>query len=146
MNLGLGQGINWIKKKLLWKFRTRMGLLNFWFQLRFVSETNRLNWLVACLKSHCSSFSQMESSVSRSGSSLSLARVRPGPITNGTNKHATSCSSSGAPSSSSGHKAQRSASTYHRQRRHSDFCKGKILRSVTQFSLSYFWIRRNMFD
>uniref|UniRef100_A0A673C3E3 non-specific serine/threonine protein kinase n=1 Tax=Sphaeramia orbicularis TaxID=375764 RepID=A0A673C3E3_9TELE len=36
-------------------------------------------------------------------------------------KHSTSSSSSGAPSSSS-HKAQRSASTYHRQRRHSDFC------------------------
>nr|XP_046245898.1 MAP/microtubule affinity-regulating kinase 4 isoform X3 [Scatophagus argus] len=59
---------------------------------------------------------------SRSGSSLSLARVRPGTITNGTSKHTTSSSSSAAPSSSSGHKAQRSASTYHRQRRHSDFC------------------------
>nr|XP_019959502.1 PREDICTED: MAP/microtubule affinity-regulating kinase 4-like [Paralichthys olivaceus] len=59
---------------------------------------------------------------SRSGSSLSLARVRPSTITNGTSKHSTSSSSSGAPSSSSGHKAQRSASTYHRQRRHSDFC------------------------
>uniref|UniRef100_A0AAQ5XNM2 non-specific serine/threonine protein kinase n=1 Tax=Amphiprion ocellaris TaxID=80972 RepID=A0AAQ5XNM2_AMPOC len=59
---------------------------------------------------------------SRSGSSLSLARVRPGTISNGTSKHSTSSSSSGAPSSSSGHKAQRSASTYHRQRRHSDFC------------------------
>uniref|UniRef100_A0A7N6F9N3 non-specific serine/threonine protein kinase n=1 Tax=Anabas testudineus TaxID=64144 RepID=A0A7N6F9N3_ANATE len=52
-----------------------------------------------------------EGSESRSGSSLSLARVRPGTITNGT-----------TPSSSSSHKAQRSASTYHRQRRHSDFC------------------------
>uniref|UniRef100_A0A3Q4AQ91 MAP/microtubule affinity-regulating kinase 3 n=1 Tax=Mola mola TaxID=94237 RepID=A0A3Q4AQ91_MOLML len=52
---------------------------------------------------------------------LSLARVRPGAITNGTTKHTTSASS-GAPSSSSGHKAQRSVSTYHRQRRHSDFC------------------------
>uniref|UniRef100_A0A3B5B2W6 non-specific serine/threonine protein kinase n=1 Tax=Stegastes partitus TaxID=144197 RepID=A0A3B5B2W6_9TELE len=59
---------------------------------------------------------------SRSGSSLSLARVRPGTISNGTSKHSTSSSSSGAQSSSSGHKAQRSASTYHRQRRHSDFC------------------------
>uniref|UniRef100_A0A665TNJ1 non-specific serine/threonine protein kinase n=1 Tax=Echeneis naucrates TaxID=173247 RepID=A0A665TNJ1_ECHNA len=59
---------------------------------------------------------------SRTGSSLSLARVRPSTITNGTSKHSTSSSSSGAPSSSSGHKAQRSASTYHRQRRHSDFC------------------------
>ncbi|KAM9801424.1 MAP/microtubule affinity-regulating kinase 4 [Neosynchiropus ocellatus] len=65
---------------------------------------------------------ETESSVSRSGSSLSLARVRPGTITNGTSKHSTSSSSSGAQSSSSGHKAQRSASTYHRQRRHSDFC------------------------
>ncbi|KAM7412608.1 hypothetical protein PAMA_020133 [Pampus argenteus] len=65
---------------------------------------------------------EMEGSESRSGSSLSLARVRPGTITNGTSKHSTSSSSSGAPSSSSGHKAQRSASTYHRQRRHSDFC------------------------
>ncbi|KAM8852919.1 MAP/microtubule affinity-regulating kinase 4 isoform 4-T4 [Synchiropus picturatus] len=65
---------------------------------------------------------EMESSVSRSGSSLSLARIRPGTITNGTSKHSTSSSSSGAQSSSSGHKAQRSASTYHRQRRHSDFC------------------------
>ncbi|XP_040902280.1 MAP/microtubule affinity-regulating kinase 4 isoform X2 [Toxotes jaculatrix] len=59
---------------------------------------------------------------SRSGSSLSLARVRPSTITNGTSKHSTPSSASGAPSSSSGHKAQRSASTYHRQRRHSDFC------------------------
>ncbi|KAF0030212.1 hypothetical protein F2P81_016943 [Scophthalmus maximus] len=59
---------------------------------------------------------------SQTGSSLSLARVRPGTIINGTSKHSTSSSSSGAPSSSSGHKAQRSASTYHRQRRHSDFC------------------------
>ncbi|XP_047449956.1 MAP/microtubule affinity-regulating kinase 4 isoform X1 [Mugil cephalus] len=59
---------------------------------------------------------------SRSGSTLSLARVRHGTITNGTSKHSTSSSSSGATSSSSGHKAQRSASTYHRQRRHSDFC------------------------
>ncbi|KAF3693322.1 MAP/microtubule affinity-regulating kinase 4 [Channa argus] len=65
---------------------------------------------------------ELEGSESRSGSSLSLARVRAGTITNGTSKHSTSSSSSGAPSSSSGHKAQRSASTYHRQRRHSDFC------------------------
>uniref|UniRef100_A0A668AR37 MAP/microtubule affinity-regulating kinase 3 n=1 Tax=Myripristis murdjan TaxID=586833 RepID=A0A668AR37_9TELE len=63
-----------------------------------------------------------EGSESRSGSSLSLARVRPGTITNGTSKHSTSSSSSGPSSSSTGHKAQRSASTYHRQRRHSDFC------------------------
>uniref|UniRef100_A0AAX7TEB1 MAP/microtubule affinity-regulating kinase 3 n=1 Tax=Astatotilapia calliptera TaxID=8154 RepID=A0AAX7TEB1_ASTCA len=59
---------------------------------------------------------------SRSSSTLSLARIRPGGITNGTSKHSTSSCSSGAQSSSSGHKAQRSASTYHRQRRHSDFC------------------------
>ncbi|XP_055369912.1 MAP/microtubule affinity-regulating kinase 4 isoform X2 [Betta splendens] len=66
---------------------------------------------------------ETEATESRSGSSLSLARVRPGTITNGASKHSTSSSSSsGAPSSSSGHKAQRSASTYHRQRRHSDFC------------------------
>ncbi|XP_032367941.1 MAP/microtubule affinity-regulating kinase 4 isoform X1 [Etheostoma spectabile] len=64
---------------------------------------------------------ETESTVSRSGSSLSLARVRPGTLTNGTSKHPTSSSSSAA-TSSSGHKAQRSASTYHRQRRHSDFC------------------------
>ncbi|XP_070826240.1 MAP/microtubule affinity-regulating kinase 4 isoform X1 [Chaetodon trifascialis] len=62
---------------------------------------------------------ETEGGESRSGSSLSLARVRPSAITNGTSKHTTS---SGAASSSSGHKAQRSASTYHRQRRHSDFC------------------------
>uniref|UniRef100_A0A8C9WG10 non-specific serine/threonine protein kinase n=1 Tax=Scleropages formosus TaxID=113540 RepID=A0A8C9WG10_SCLFO len=48
---------------------------------------------------------EAESSESRSGSSLSLARVRPSTITNGTSN-----------------KTQRSASTYHRQRRHSDFC------------------------
>ncbi|XP_035769960.1 MAP/microtubule affinity-regulating kinase 4 [Neolamprologus brichardi] len=59
---------------------------------------------------------------SRSSSTLSLARIRSGAITNGTSKHSTSSCSSGAQSSSSGHKAQRSASTYHRQRRHSDFC------------------------
>uniref|UniRef100_A0A8C4GVS6 MAP/microtubule affinity-regulating kinase 3 n=1 Tax=Dicentrarchus labrax TaxID=13489 RepID=A0A8C4GVS6_DICLA len=66
--------------------------------------------------------SLLDDSESRSGSSLSLARVRPSTITNGTSKHTTPTSSSGASSSSSGHKAQRSASTYHRQRRHSDFC------------------------
>uniref|UniRef100_A0A1A7YEC3 MAP/microtubule affinity-regulating kinase 3 n=1 Tax=Iconisemion striatum TaxID=60296 RepID=A0A1A7YEC3_9TELE len=65
---------------------------------------------------------ETEVSESRSGSSLSLARVRQSTISNGTSKHSTSSSSSGAPSSSSGHKPQRSASTYHRQRRHSDFC------------------------
>uniref|UniRef100_A0A674MNG4 non-specific serine/threonine protein kinase n=1 Tax=Takifugu rubripes TaxID=31033 RepID=A0A674MNG4_TAKRU len=63
-----------------------------------------------------------ENVVTRSSSSLSLARVRPGTVTNGTSKHASSSSSSGAASSSAGPKAQRSASTYHRQRRHSDFC------------------------
>ncbi|KAM9734076.1 MAP/microtubule affinity-regulating kinase 4 isoform 2-T2 [Menidia menidia] len=65
---------------------------------------------------------ETEGSVSRSGSSLSLARVRQGTLSNGTSKHSTSSSSSGAASTSSGQKAQRSASTYHRQRRHSDFC------------------------
>ncbi|XP_010863940.2 MAP/microtubule affinity-regulating kinase 4 isoform X2 [Esox lucius] len=62
-----------------------------------------------------------DGSESRSASTLSLARVRPNPITNGTNKH--SSATAGPSSSSSSHsKAQRSASTYHRQRRHSDFC------------------------
>uniref|UniRef100_A0A8B9JUE3 non-specific serine/threonine protein kinase n=1 Tax=Astyanax mexicanus TaxID=7994 RepID=A0A8B9JUE3_ASTMX len=51
-----------------------------------------------------------DGSESRSSSSLSLARVRPSPITNGTT------------STSTHSKTQRSASTYHRQRRHSDFC------------------------
>ncbi|XP_061537009.1 MAP/microtubule affinity-regulating kinase 4 isoform X3 [Phycodurus eques] len=64
--------------------------------------------------------SEVENSVTRSGSSLSLARVRPGAIANGTSKHSTS--SSGATSSSSAQKPQRSVSTYQRQRRHSDFC------------------------
>ncbi|XP_060903208.1 MAP/microtubule affinity-regulating kinase 4 isoform X3 [Labrus mixtus] len=63
---------------------------------------------------------ETDGSESRTGSSLSLARVRPSAMTNGTSKHTTS--SSAATSSSSGHKTQRSASTYHRQRRHSDFC------------------------
>uniref|UniRef100_A0A667ZXK5 non-specific serine/threonine protein kinase n=1 Tax=Myripristis murdjan TaxID=586833 RepID=A0A667ZXK5_9TELE len=58
----------------------------------------------------------------RSASSLSLARVRPSPITNGTNKHSSATGSSSSSSSSSHSKTQRSASTYHRQRRHSDFC------------------------
>ncbi|XP_075968070.1 MAP/microtubule affinity-regulating kinase 4 isoform X4 [Anarhichas minor] len=65
---------------------------------------------------------ETEGSESRSASSLSLARVRPSTITNGTSKHTASSSSSATPSSSTGHKPQRSASTYHRQRRHSDFC------------------------
>ncbi|TRY57347.1 hypothetical protein DNTS_024939, partial [Danionella cerebrum] len=55
---------------------------------------------------------------SRVSGSMTLPRVRPSPITNGTNKH----SSSSSTSSSSHSKTQRSASTYHRQRRHSDFC------------------------
>uniref|UniRef100_A0A8C1PSF9 MAP/microtubule affinity-regulating kinase 3 n=1 Tax=Cyprinus carpio TaxID=7962 RepID=A0A8C1PSF9_CYPCA len=54
----------------------------------------------------------------RVSGSMTLPRVRPSPITNGTNKHSSSSSSS----SSSHSKTQRSASTYHRQRRHSDFC------------------------
>lgn len=57
---------------------------------------------------------------SRSSSNLSLARVRPSPITNGTSKHSSTSSSTSA---SSHTKPQRSASTYHRQRRHSDFCE-----------------------
>ncbi|XP_015196452.1 MAP/microtubule affinity-regulating kinase 4-like isoform X4 [Lepisosteus oculatus] len=61
---------------------------------------------------------ELDSSESRSGSSLSLARVRPSTVTNGTSKHSSATSSS----SSSHGKSQRSASTYHRQRRHSDFC------------------------
>ncbi|XP_056138745.1 MAP/microtubule affinity-regulating kinase 4 isoform X1 [Lampris incognitus] len=66
--------------------------------------------------------SESEGSQSRSGSSQSLTRVRPSTITNGTSKHSNPSSSTGPSSSSSTHKAQRSASTYHRQRRHSDFC------------------------
>ncbi|XP_037125667.1 MAP/microtubule affinity-regulating kinase 4 isoform X3 [Syngnathus acus] len=65
-----------------------------------------------------------EGSEARTASSLSLARVRPSPITNGTNKHSSTAatgSSSSSTSSSSHSKTQRSASTYHRQRRHSDF-------------------------
>ncbi|XP_067264532.1 MAP/microtubule affinity-regulating kinase 4 isoform X1 [Chanodichthys erythropterus] len=54
---------------------------------------------------------------SRVSGSMTLPRVRPSPMTNGTNKHSSSSSSS-----SSHSKTQRSASTYHRQRRHSDFC------------------------
>uniref|UniRef100_A0A8C7Y2S6 non-specific serine/threonine protein kinase n=1 Tax=Oryzias sinensis TaxID=183150 RepID=A0A8C7Y2S6_9TELE len=62
-----------------------------------------------------------ESSDARTASTLSLARVRPSPVTNGTNKH-SSASGSSSSTSSSHSKSQRSASTYHRQRRHSDFC------------------------
>ncbi|XP_029925452.1 MAP/microtubule affinity-regulating kinase 4 isoform X1 [Myripristis murdjan] len=62
-----------------------------------------------------------DGSETRSASSLSLARVRPSPITNGTNKHSSATGSSSSSSSSSHSKTQRSASTYHRQRRHSDF-------------------------
>ncbi|XP_030634373.1 MAP/microtubule affinity-regulating kinase 4 isoform X2 [Chanos chanos] len=61
---------------------------------------------------------ESEGTESRSGSTLSLARVRPGSVSNGTSKH----SSSSSASSSTQSKPQRSASTYHRQRRHSDFC------------------------
>uniref|UniRef100_A0A8D3A0T1 non-specific serine/threonine protein kinase n=1 Tax=Scophthalmus maximus TaxID=52904 RepID=A0A8D3A0T1_SCOMX len=63
-----------------------------------------------------------EGSDARTASSLSLARVRPSPITNGTNKHSSATGSSSSSTSSSHSKTQRSASTYHRQRRHSDFC------------------------
>ncbi|XP_016897372.1 MAP/microtubule affinity-regulating kinase 4 isoform X3 [Cynoglossus semilaevis] len=62
-----------------------------------------------------------EGSETRTASSLSLARVRPSPITNGTNKHSSATGSSSSSSSSSHSKTQRSSSTYHRQRRHSDF-------------------------
>ncbi|XP_068456304.1 MAP/microtubule affinity-regulating kinase 4 isoform X1 [Clinocottus analis] len=62
-----------------------------------------------------------EASEARTASSLSLARVRPSPITNGTNKHSSATGSSSSSTSSSHSKTQRSASTYHRQRRHSDF-------------------------
>uniref|UniRef100_A0A3Q3A5D2 non-specific serine/threonine protein kinase n=1 Tax=Kryptolebias marmoratus TaxID=37003 RepID=A0A3Q3A5D2_KRYMA len=62
-----------------------------------------------------------DSSDARTASTLSLARVRPSPITNGTNKHSSATGSSSSTSSSHS-KTQRSASTYHRQRRHSDFC------------------------
>ncbi|XP_070839943.1 MAP/microtubule affinity-regulating kinase 4 isoform X3 [Chaetodon trifascialis] len=64
-----------------------------------------------------------EGSEARTASSLSLARVRPSPITNGTNKHSSATGSSSSSTSSSHSKTQRSASTYHRQRRHSDFCE-----------------------
>uniref|UniRef100_A0A3B1KHX1 MAP/microtubule affinity-regulating kinase 3 n=1 Tax=Astyanax mexicanus TaxID=7994 RepID=A0A3B1KHX1_ASTMX len=61
---------------------------------------------------------------SRISGSMTLPRVRPSPITNGTNKHSTggATASSSSSSTSSHSKTQRSASTYHRQRRHSDFC------------------------
>ncbi|XP_039217867.1 MAP/microtubule affinity-regulating kinase 4 isoform X5 [Crotalus tigris] len=54
---------------------------------------------------------EVEGGESRTGSSLSLARARPpSEVSNGTSK------------SSSHAKGQRASSTYHRQRRHSDFC------------------------
>ncbi|XP_060768963.1 MAP/microtubule affinity-regulating kinase 4 isoform X1 [Neoarius graeffei] len=59
---------------------------------------------------------------SRVTGSMTLPRVRPSPITNGTNKHSSTAAASSSSSSSSHSKTQRSASTYHRQRRHSDFC------------------------
>ncbi|XP_053532965.1 MAP/microtubule affinity-regulating kinase 4 isoform X2 [Ictalurus punctatus] len=65
---------------------------------------------------------------SRVSGSMTLPRVRPSPVANGTNKHsstaaaATAAAASSSSSSSSHSKTQRSASTYHRQRRHSDFC------------------------
>ncbi|XP_061072844.1 MAP/microtubule affinity-regulating kinase 4 [Conger conger] len=66
---------------------------------------------------------ELEGSESRSGSSLSLARVRPSTITNGTSKHSSSSAAASSSGSASSHsKTQRSTSTYHRQRRHSDFC------------------------
>uniref|UniRef100_A0A8C8CN91 non-specific serine/threonine protein kinase n=1 Tax=Oncorhynchus tshawytscha TaxID=74940 RepID=A0A8C8CN91_ONCTS len=66
---------------------------------------------------------EVEGSESRSTSSLSLARVRPSTVINGTSKHSTSSTTSALASSSSHSKTtQRSASTYHPRRRHSDFC------------------------
>uniref|UniRef100_A0A8C7TIZ4 non-specific serine/threonine protein kinase n=1 Tax=Oncorhynchus mykiss TaxID=8022 RepID=A0A8C7TIZ4_ONCMY len=62
---------------------------------------------------------EVEGSESRSTSSLSLARVRPSTVTNGTSKHSTSSTTS---ASSHSKTTQRSASTYHPRRRHSDFC------------------------
>ncbi|XP_078393605.1 MAP/microtubule affinity-regulating kinase 4-like [Cetorhinus maximus] len=55
--------------------------------------------------------SEMDSSDSRSGSSLSLAKVRPSNELNTSTVSQTSTHS----------RSQRSSSTYHRQRRHSDF-------------------------
>lgn len=93
-------------------------------EYNFCIETlNNMNINIQSMDTVCLIVSQTENVVTRSSSSLSLARVRPGTVTNGTSKHASSSSSSGAASSSAGPKAQRSASTYHRQRRHSDFCK-----------------------
>lgn len=69
-----------------------------------------------------------EGSEARTASSLSLARVRPSAITNGTNKHSSTTGSSSSSTSSSHSKTQRSASTYHRQRRHSDFCESLFWR------------------
>ncbi|KAM9453719.1 MAP/microtubule affinity-regulating kinase 4 isoform 3-T3 [Salvelinus alpinus] len=63
---------------------------------------------------------EVEGSESRSTSSLSLARVRPSTVTNGTSKQSTSSTTS--TSSSHSKTNQRSASTYHPRRRHSDFC------------------------
>ncbi|XP_055752067.1 MAP/microtubule affinity-regulating kinase 4-like isoform X1 [Salvelinus fontinalis] len=63
---------------------------------------------------------EVEGSESRSTSSLSLARVRPSTVTNGTSKQSTSSTTSA--SSSHSKTTQRSASTYHPRRRHSDFC------------------------
>lgn len=125
--IGPGFIINWTP--LIWS----------WLQLWLVALREAVNNLtvticIVILHFLSVSVSQTDGIESRSGSSLSLARVRPGTITNGTSKHSTSSSSSGAPSSSSGHKAQRSASTYHRQRRHSDFCKA-IYWHQLEFSL-----------
>ncbi|XP_043936399.1 MAP/microtubule affinity-regulating kinase 4 [Protopterus annectens] len=56
---------------------------------------------------------EVEGSDSRTGSSLSLARVRgSNDVTNGTSKSSVTSHS----------RTQRTSSTYHRQRRHSDFC------------------------
>lgn len=90
-----------------------------------------MSWVLNCchniLNSNTSLFNTTpqwkEGSEARTASSLSLARVRPSAITNGTNKHSSTTGSSSSSTSSSHSKTQRSASTYHRQRRHSDFCE-----------------------
>uniref|UniRef100_A0A8C1REU8 MAP/microtubule affinity-regulating kinase 3 n=1 Tax=Cyprinus carpio TaxID=7962 RepID=A0A8C1REU8_CYPCA len=76
----------------------------------------------------------------RVSGSMTLPRVRPSPITNGTNKHSSSSSSS----SSSHSKTQRSASTYHRQRRHSDFCMRHFSLNSKQKHTSSKWQRQQV--
>ncbi|XP_048474166.1 MAP/microtubule affinity-regulating kinase 4-like [Rhincodon typus] len=68
--------------------------------------------------------SEMDGSDSRSGSSLSLAKVRPSNELNTSTVSQTSTHS----------RSQRSSSTYHRQRRHSDFSGPAALPSHTKRS------------